>query len=101
WTHAYPQPVLSSLAFDIDGYLNLGFTDRTAIQSGNLNWGSDAGLPNDRYFETVANGDILVAAPVGLGLPTGTGCPTAATGRFALECNGKVGSRPVRTTAAS
>ena len=101
WTHAYPQPVLSSLAFDIDGYLNLGFTDRTAIQSGNLNWGSDVGLPTDRYFETVANGDILVAAPVGLGLPTGSGCPTTATGPFVLECNGKVGSRAVRTAAAS
>ena len=47
WTHAYPQPVLSSLAFDIDGYLNLGFTDRTAIQSGNLNVGSDIDLPDE------------------------------------------------------
>ncbi len=75
WTHAYPQPVLSSLAFDIDGYLNLGFTDRTAIQSGNLNVGSDIDLPTNRFFETVANGDILVAAPVGLGLPDGSGLP--------------------------
>jgi len=101
WTHAYPQPVLSSLAFDIDGYLNLGFTDRTSIQSGNLNVASDTELPLNRFYETVANGDILVAAPVGLGLPTGAGCPTTETARFALECNGKVGSRAVRTGSVS
>ena len=33
----YPQPILSDLYFDEDGFLSLGFTDRTSIQSGNRN----------------------------------------------------------------
>lgn len=94
-TQAYPQPILSGLAFDIDGYLNLGFTDRNEIQGGNLNVATDPTIPG--YFETVANGDLLVAGPVTLGVPTGAGCPATAVGNFALECNGKVGSRAVRT----
>lgn len=98
-TQAYPQPILSGLAFDIDGYLNLGFADRTSLQGGNLNVAADPSVPG--FFETVANGEILVAAPVGLGIPSGPGCPAAAAGNFALECNGKVGDRPVRTSSAA
>ncbi|GAA1953545.1 hypothetical protein GCM10009776_14240 [Microbacterium deminutum] len=105
-TQAYPQPILSGLAFDIDGYLNIGFADRTQLQSGNRNVGAytTPDLPNqalNALWETVANGDTLVAAPASLGLPVGDGCPTVVTGRFALECNGKVGQRDVRTTTST
>ena len=100
WTHAYPQPVLSSLVFDIDGYLNLGFTDRTAIQSGNLNVGSDTNLPEpilrdgrQRRHPRRRSGGTRLAPGIGL--------PDDRDQAVLLACNGKVGSRAVRTAAAS
>jgi len=76
--HIYPQPVLSDLYFDEDGYLSLGFTDRTALQGGNRNLASDPEVPGN--YETGASGDLLIAAP-------------AAGGTFTLESNGEVGAR--------
>ncbi|PZR55340.1 hypothetical protein DNL40_02935 [Xylanimonas oleitrophica] len=61
----YPQAVLSSFTFDPDGYVTLGFTDRTSLQGGNIQWAADVGQPGgsspETYFETVSSGDMLVA----------------------------------------
>ena len=64
----YPQPILASLAFDADGFVTLGFMDRTQIQSGNYNLAavgpeSNTGAPGSGgLFLTVASGDMLLAA---------------------------------------
>ena len=95
WTHIYPQAILGSLAFDAEGFLVLGFVDRTAVQAGNRQWGAfpppGCAAPctaDRRFFETVSSGDSLVAAP-------------AAGGGFTLENNGSVGGRTsAHTTAA-
>ncbi|WP_396668802.1 SdrD B-like domain-containing protein [Microbacterium sp. R86528] len=75
----YPQAVLTGLAFDTEGYLSLGFTDRTAIQSGNRNYPAIDGVTG-QYFETLASGDLLIAAP-------------EDDGTFTLEDDGFVGDR--------
>lgn len=96
-THSYPQPILSGLAFDIDGYLQIGLADRTQLQSGNYNLGAyTEAAPNQpltALWETVANGDLLTASPAAVAAP---GCGTV-TGQFVLECAGQVGERPART----
>ena len=92
------QPVLSGLSFDIDGYLILGFTDRNAIQSGNRNWAAVPSPTAGRFWESISNGDTLIAAPASLAGTPPAGCPTA-TGNFVLECRGQVGNRPPRTVA--
>ena len=74
----YPQAVLSDLYFDEDGYLSLGFTDRTSLQGGNRNLAADPAVTG--RFETGASGDLLIAAP-------------SVNGTFALEENGTVGTR--------
>ncbi|GAB3146168.1 hypothetical protein GCM10027058_03440 [Microbacterium neimengense] len=73
--HIYPQPILSSLYFDDEGYLNLGLLDRTAVQGGNRNWGT----VSTGSYETASGGDLLIAAPNGAG--------------FVMENNGVVGTR--------
>ncbi|SKA90921.1 hypothetical protein SAMN06295879_1390 [Agreia bicolorata] len=80
---AYPQPMLTDLDFDTDGYLNLSLADRTSIQGGNRNYGTD----DTTYYQTVSSGDLLVAAPT-------------ATG-YVLENNGTVGDRPASATAGN
>ena len=77
--HIYPQAVLSDLYFDEDGYLSLGFIDRTSLQGANRNLASDPSVPGGNY-ETGASGDLLIAAPAG-------------NGTFTLEANGVVGTR--------
>ncbi|GGH40872.1 SdrD B-like domain-containing protein [Microbacterium album] len=76
--HIYPQPILSGFHFDEDGYLTLGFTDRTALQGGNRNWSTSSTYPG--FYETGSSGDILIAAPLG-------------DGTFVLEHNAHVGDR--------
>lgn len=76
--HIYPQPILNDLYFDEDGYLTLGFADRSALQGGNRNWSTDASVAGN--YETGASGDTLIAAPT-------------AAGGFALESNALVGDR--------
>lgn len=76
--HIYPQPVLNDLYFDEDGYLTLGFADRSALQGGNRNWSSDPSVIGN--YETGASGDILIAAP-------------SAGGAFTLENNALAGAR--------
>ncbi len=73
----YPQPVLSDLYIDEDGFLSLGFTDRTGLQSGNRNIASDPTVFGT--FETGSSGDLLIAGPNG-------------DGTFTLENNGVVGT---------
>ena len=75
----YPQAVLSDLYFDEDGYLSLGFTDRSSLQGGNRNLAADPTVPGTNY-ETGASGDILIASPDG-------------DGTFTLENAGTAGSR--------
>lgn len=99
YTHAYPQPILSGLAIDIDGYLNLGFLDRTDLQSGQMNWAADTTSPDNRFFESVTGGDTLVASPVAISGQNQTGV-CESTGEYRIECNGKIGDRAVRTTPA-
>ena len=96
WEQVYPQPVLSGLSFDIDGYMILGFTDRNAIQSGNRNWAAVPSPTSGRFWESISNGDTLIAAPASVVGTPPAGCP-AATGNFVLECKGQVGNRPQRT----
>lgn len=95
--HQYPQAILGSIAFDVDGYLNLGFVDRTAIQSGNRSFPA---LPNDTsLWTTISNGDVVVAAPRSVSTAA-AGCPALnESENYVLECGGKVGDRPVRTSA--
>ncbi|MDF2827512.1 MAG: hypothetical protein K0R01_795, partial [Mycobacterium sp.] len=76
--HIYPQPILSGLYFDEDGYLTLALLDRTSIQGGNRNLSTDSTHPG--LFETGSSGDILLAAPTG-------------HGAFALENDGTAGAR--------
>ncbi|MGZ0711675.1 SdrD B-like domain-containing protein (plasmid) [Coraliomargarita sp. W4R53] len=79
----YPQAILSGLAFDTEGYLSLGFTDRTAVQSGNRNYPAIDGVTG-QYFETLSSGDLLLAAP-------------EADGTFTLEDDGLAGDRDSAT----
>ena len=66
WEQVYPQPVLSGISFDIDGYMILGFTDRNAIQSGNRNCAAVSTPTSGRFWECISNGDTLIAAPASL-----------------------------------
>ncbi len=91
-THIYPQPLVGGLAFDREGYLTVGFVDRTEWQSGNRNCAADtvACVTNGQnnagpMFETLAAGDTLLAAP-------SYNAQGQVTG-FALESNGQAGSR--------
>ena len=87
----YPQPMLADIEFDSQGYMLLGFRDRTGDQVGYLNRAVDAsdypgpGTGVDPYWYSSPAGDILIAAPNG------------AT--FALENNGVVGGRTTGATS--
>lgn len=86
----YPQPMLSDIEFDSQGYMLLGFRDRTGDQVGYLNQAVDATdypgpwTGSDAVWYSSPAGDILMAAPSG--------------STFTLENNGSVGGR---TTGAS
>ena|GEM_PF-694989 len=90
--HVYPQAVLTGIAFDTEGYMSLGFTDRTAIQAGNRNHAALPGVQT-AYYETVTSGDLLIAAP-------DVDATGAATGSFTLESDGVAGSRTTAFTSA-
>ncbi|MFT4029857.1 MAG: DUF5979 domain-containing protein [Protaetiibacter sp.] len=81
----YPQPILSSFYIDEDGYLTLGFTDRTAVQGGNRNHSTIDG--DTSSYQTASGGDILLASPDG-------------DGTFTIENDGDAGTR-VGTGGAS
>ncbi|MBX3116538.1 MAG: hypothetical protein KF808_04240 [Cryobacterium sp.] len=64
YIHIYPQPFVASISIDSSGFLTLGLGDRTSTQSGNRqaasSWTGNPTTPTT--FETVASGDILLAA---------------------------------------
>ncbi len=77
--HAWPQPVLSDIEFDVDGSMILGFFDRTGSTIGNA---QEESIPIPPGFSNVlgaafGSGDVLRAANV--------------AGVFELEQNGTVG----------
>jgi uncharacterized repeat protein (TIGR01451 family) len=79
----WPQPILSSIAFDIDGSMVIGMMDRLANQGGNVNYSPVAG--DKGLYSTVSAGDVLRACLV--------------NGAYVLENNGECGG--VRSSAGS
>jgi SdrD B-like domain/Secretion system C-terminal sorting domain len=80
-----PQPILSSIEFDVEGSLMIAFMDRLANQSGLHAW-DESGM-GDFYGES--GGDLLRAYNNGCGI-------------FELESNGKEGlSSPKPATAGA
>ncbi|GAB2768115.1 hypothetical protein GCM10027275_08270 [Rhabdobacter roseus] len=73
-----PQPILSSIAFDSDGSLILGFMDRTGHQTGRNQRGIMA-TDTTSWYSGYVGGDILRAQYY-------------ADGTYALENNGTSGS---------
>ncbi|GAB4047468.1 hypothetical protein GCM10028810_30510 [Spirosoma litoris] len=60
----YPQPIFSSIEFDVDGSMVLAFGDRTGIQTGYFNMAPDNTNPNPSFEELysgIVGGDILRA----------------------------------------
>ncbi len=55
-TYVYPQPVLSDIAFDVDGSMLLGFMDRAGHQLGNKNWPPVGTSP---LMSNISGGDLL------------------------------------------
>lgn len=74
---AYPEPMLSDLSFDTDGYLSLGFTDRLSLQTGINNYSTTS---TSTTYQTYAGGDILISSP-------------NPDGSYTLESDGTVGTR--------
>jgi hypothetical protein len=54
-----PTPILSDIEFDDQGNMILGFTDRTGLQFGALNWGT--GTNEVLRYQIASGGDILKA----------------------------------------
>ncbi len=83
---AWPQPMLTDLAFSSDGDLVLGFADRFGFQMGYQNIAPDApaGTSTPTY-EAFSSGDTLIAAPT-------------ASGTYAIENDGVVGSKSSAST---
>ena len=75
----YPQPVFTDIDFNTRGEMILGFADRNSIQGGLYNWSTVEG-ENQRTYETLASGDILIAG-------------RDDNGGFVLEQDGSVSGR--------
>ncbi|HEY4378255.1 MAG TPA: SdrD B-like domain-containing protein, partial [Acidimicrobiales bacterium] len=73
-----PEPMLTGLAFDVDGNLELGFGDRHGFQTGTANYSLTPG--DTTLYDGIAEGDLLTAAP-------------HAGGTYDLESNGVRGGR--------
>ncbi|WP_428655543.1 SdrD B-like domain-containing protein [Runella sp.] len=71
----YPQPYFADIEFDIDGSMILGFGDRTALQTGILNYRPDGS--STTQYSGFNGGDVLRAY--------------AKNGVFVLENAGKAG----------
>jgi hypothetical protein len=56
----HPEPIFSSIEFDIDGSMILALADRTGLQSGYNNY-SPAGSSDPLIYASIAAGDILRA----------------------------------------
>lgn len=59
WYCAYPQPILSSIDFDADGNMLLGFADRFSFQHADFQWSPTSNDTN--LYWTFAMGDTYVA----------------------------------------
>ncbi|MBL7727422.1 MAG: hypothetical protein JNM68_07055, partial [Dinghuibacter sp.] len=77
-----PQPILSNIEFDTDGSLMIGFTDRTANQSGKFQ--PDVNGASSYYGES--GGDLLRAY--------------CHNGVYELESNGKEGHSSTKTATS-
>ncbi|MEO8528562.1 MAG: DUF5979 domain-containing protein, partial [Pseudolysinimonas sp.] len=76
--HVFPQPILSNIQFDNQGYVSLAFLDRGSLQGGNRNHSTVAG--DNTTYESLSNGDLLMASQ-------------AANGVMTTESNAAVGTR--------
>jgi hypothetical protein len=79
----YPQPMLTSIDFDVDGAMLLAFNDRAGMQLGNRNYSTIAADTGE--YEGVAAGDLLricvnPAAPSGYSLENAGACPGGLVG---------------------
>ncbi|MCR2825694.1 SdrD B-like domain-containing protein [Microbacterium sp. zg.Y909] len=81
----YPQAILSDIEFSDTNDLVLGLMDRTSLQAGNRNRAADDNTSvnggvtgvNNRGYEAISSGDILIAAP-------------NAEGEYVLERDGRL-----------
>ncbi|MEZ0610771.1 SdrD B-like domain-containing protein [Fibrella sp. WM1] len=74
-----PQPILSSIVFDAEGAMVLGFMDRTGHQtSRNQPSPTESSASPAILYSGYSGGDLLRVAPIG--------------GAYTLEANGSVGS---------
>ncbi len=73
----YPQPILSDLAFDVDGSLVMGFADRMGMQGGYKNFVPNKSNTTDLAL-TFSGGDVIKACNIGgtLILEGATSCTT-------------------------
>jgi hypothetical protein len=83
-----PMPILSDIEFDEEGYMILGFLDRTGHMLGHHNAIPVAGGAAN-LLTGMTGGDLLIAAP-----------PSTPGGKYTLEADGKVGNRSSSGTDA-
>lgn len=79
----YPQPMLTSIDFDVDGAILVAFNDRAGMQLGNRNYSTIA--TDTGEYAGVAAGDLLrvcvnPAAPSGYSLENAGACPGGLVG---------------------
>ena len=79
----YPQPMLSSLEFDVDGSMVIALRDRFGDQGGYANYFETGNAPGETY-RVLSSGEMLRAGKSG--------------NNWTLEDNGKVSSAGVTTT---
>lgn len=59
---SFPTPILADVEFADDGHMIVGFMDRTAMQFGARNYGTNTANTSTLYY-IVSGGDILKATP--------------------------------------
>jgi hypothetical protein len=79
----YPQPMLTSIDFDVDGAIIVALNDRAGMQLGNRNYSPIAADTNE--YAGVAAGDLLrvcvnPATPTGYSLENAGACPGGLVG---------------------
>ncbi|MDW8145715.1 MAG: SdrD B-like domain-containing protein [Roseiflexaceae bacterium] len=79
----YPQPMLTSIDFDVDGAILVAFNDRGGMQLGNRNYSTI--VTDTGEYEGVAAGDLLricvnPATPSGYSLENAGACPGGLIG---------------------
>ena len=79
----YPQPMLSSLEFDVDGSMVIALRDRFGDQGGYANYFETGNAPGEAY-RVLSSGEMLRAGKTG--------------GAWNLEDNGQVSSAGITTT---